>query len=236
LGQPVELDSTINPGDQARIEELIAKVEAADRVAFDVTYEYVDHFPIPNPTYTEFGVHFTDQTGKFYQAFGDSINVVSADDPTTSTIEISLEDFVDANDGMLTLKTTGLQDDSNFFRIGISTGTDGAQIYQIDNFRLITEVSEGVPGDYNGNGKVDTADYILWRKGGPLQNEVDTPGTVNAADYTEWRARFGNPEIIGTGLQGGNAAVPEPATVLLVVTALAGAFSLCGRYPSRRLR
>ena len=31
----------------------------------------------------------------------------------------------------------------------------------------------GVPGDYNGNGVVDMADYVLWRNGGPLQNEVD---------------------------------------------------------------
>ena len=46
--------------------------------------------------------------------------------------------------------------------------------------------------DYNSNGYVDAADYVLWRNGGPLSNEVDTPGTVTAADYTEWRARFGN--------------------------------------------
>ena len=56
-----------------------------------------------------------------------------------------------------------------------------------------------VAGDYNGNGKVDAADYVLWRNGGPLANEVDTPGTVNAADYTEWRARFGNPPGSGSG-------------------------------------
>jgi len=52
--------------------------------------------------------------------------------------------------------------------------------------------------DYNSNGYVDAADYVLWRKGGPLANEVDTPGTVNAADYTEWRKRFGN-QGIGRG-------------------------------------
>jgi hypothetical protein len=71
----------------------------------------------------------------------------------------------------------------------------------------------GVPGDYNGNGKVDGADYVLWRNGGPLLNEVDVPGTVNAADYTEWRSRFGNPPGSGSV-----AAVPEPASlgVLLV--------------------
>jgi hypothetical protein len=81
-----------------------------------------------------------------------------------------------------------------------------------------------VPGDYNNNGTVDAADYVLWRKGGPLANEVDTPGTVNEADYTEWRARFGNTS--GSGLASSfafppsapNAAVPEPASLILVVS------------------
>ena len=74
-----------------------------------------------------------------------------------------------------------------------------------------------VAGDYNGNGSVDAADYVLWRKGGTLANEVDTPGTVNAADYTAWRARFGNPS--GSGL--GTTAIPEPATSVLFVLGLA---------------
>ncbi len=83
---------------------------------------------------------------------------------------------------------------------------------------------EPIPGDYNDNGVVDAADYVLWRKGGPLANEVDNPGTVNAADYTEWRARFGNP---GSGSGSGataNAAVPEPASLVLLMCAAAGWF------------
>ena len=74
---------------------------------------------------------------------------------------------------------------------------------------LLVTVAAGVQGDYNGNGVVDGADYVLWRNGGPLQNEVDTPGTVNAADYTAWRARFGNTSGSGS-LLGAGAAVPEP--------------------------
>ena len=35
---------------------------------------------------------------------------------------------------------------------------------------------DGVPGDYNGNGVVDAADYVPWRKGGTLLNQVDDPG------------------------------------------------------------
>jgi hypothetical protein len=70
----------------------------------------------------------------------------------------------------------------------------------------------GLPGDYNGNGAVDGADYVLWRNGGPLQNEIVTPGTVDQADYNEWRARFGN--AAGTGAAG-LTSVPEPNTICL---------------------
>jgi hypothetical protein len=46
-------------------------------------------------------------------------------------------------------------------------------------------------GDYNKNSVVDASDFVLWRNGGPLVNEVVTPGTVDSGDYTAWRARFG---------------------------------------------
>jgi autotransporter-associated beta strand protein len=75
----------------------------------------------------------------------------------------------------------------------------------------------GVPGDFNGNGIVDAADYVLWRKGGPLQNEVDTPGTVNGQDYLDWRARFGNTSGSGSGSSLAAGAVPEPATLVLLM-------------------
>jgi hypothetical protein len=83
-----------------------------------------------------------------------------------------------------------------------------------------TPFVDGVPGDYNDNGVVDAPDYVLWRNGGPLANEVDTPGTVNAADYDAWRARFSNTSGSGSGL--GAAAVPEPASLFPVIAAIAG--------------
>ena len=58
---------------------------------------------------------------------------------------------------------------------------------------------------------------LLWRNGGPLQNEVDNPGTVNAADYSAWRARFGNTAGSGSVLAGG---VPEPGNFVYFVTAI----------------
>ena len=76
-----------------------------------------------------------------------------------------------------------------------------------------------VPGDYNNNGIVDAGDYVLWRRGGPLQNEVDTPEEVNQADYTAWRERFGN--VSGSGSTAG-VAIPEPAACYLMLTIAAG--------------
>jgi T5SS/PEP-CTERM-associated repeat protein len=94
---------------------------------------------------------------------------------------------------------------------------------QLYSTGTLSVVSSGIPGDYNGNGAVDAADYLLWRNGGPLQNEVDTPGVINAADYTAWRARFGNS---GTGADTNLNAVPEPGiTVLLIILAATCVFS-----------
>jgi hypothetical protein len=83
-----------------------------------------------------------------------------------------------------------------------------------DNLTVTSVTAAGVAGDYNGNGVVDMADYVLWRNGGPLQNEVNTVGTVDASDYTAWRAAFGNHAGSGSGL--GSAAVPEPASLMLL--------------------
>jgi hypothetical protein len=85
-------------------------------------------------------------------------------------------------------------------------------------------------GDYNNNGVVDAADYVLWRKGATLQND-STPG-VQAADYDVWRSHFGNTSggvggsrAVTRGLvsyvtsfsgPGSGSTVPEPAGVILV--------------------
>jgi len=86
-----------------------------------------------------------------------------------------------------------------------------------------------VPGDYNGNGVVDAADYVVWRKsmgqaGAGLPADGDGNMVVDEDDYSFWRARFGDTSGSASMVA---AAVPEPGTLLL-------AAMLAGLVNSRR--
>jgi T5SS/PEP-CTERM-associated repeat protein len=76
------------------------------------------------------------------------------------------------------------------------------------NSVTLTVAAPGLPGDFNSDGVVDAADYIVWRKG------LDT--TYTLADYDLWRAHFGESTVSNTefSLRSG-ATVPEPGTLLL---------------------
>ena len=92
---------------------------------------------------------------------------------------------------------------------------------------LVNYITGGaVAGDYNGNGVVDAADYVVWRDslgGTSLTNEGAgvSPGVVNQADYDFWKSRFGSTSGSGAG-SGTQAAVPEPSTIVLVLGLFAG--------------
>ncbi len=75
-----------------------------------------------------------------------------------------------------------------------------------------------VPGDYNNNGTVDTADYTVWQD---TMGQNVTPGTgadgvpdgiISVLDYTFWKTRCGN-----TSGTGSTSAVPEPASLVLLM-------------------
>lgn len=65
-------------------------------------------------------------------------------------------------------------------------------------------------GDFNEDGKVDAADYTVWRDGLGTDFEV--------ADYETWKQNFGAGG--GAAAATGSSAVPEPASLMLVGFAL----------------
>jgi endoglucanase len=83
----------------------------------------------------------------------------------------------------------------------------------------------GVPGDYDGSGIVDVADFVVWRSavgqsGSAIAGDGNGDGTVNEADYQLWRAHFGlTARGDAAALQ--DTAVPEPSGIVLLVFALA---------------
>jgi hypothetical protein len=72
-------------------------------------------------------------------------------------------------------------------------------------------------GDYNDDGSVDAADYIIWRKtGATLRNEYVTLGTKNAPDYDAWRSFFGSSPTSDVAADS-PAPVPEPSAIVLLI-------------------
>lgn len=92
---------------------------------------------------------------------------------------------------------------------------------------------EGLAGDYNGDGTVNLADYVIWRDvlGATINNgsgaDGDGNGVIDAGDYNVWKMNFGEslPQSVAT-----NAQVPEPSALaaLLVISIC---FIACCRQP-----
>jgi T5SS/PEP-CTERM-associated repeat protein/probable HAF family extracellular repeat protein len=113
--------------------------------------------------------------------------------------------------------------------------------YGADSITL-TVVSIGLPGDYNQNGVVDAADYVVWRRsvgqaGAGLAADGDGNKRIDSGDYSIWRAHFG--QTTGSAAGGGSRetaadwfAVPE--TFALAQWAICLAILLVVRKPTPR--
>lgn len=90
---------------------------------------------------------------------------------------------------------------------------------------VITAEPEGLPGDFNDDGAVDAADYVVWRKSlddpseDALNGNGDGMNGVDIGDYNLWSQQFG-----AAGGGSGGSAVPEPTTMLLLAMSVAAIF------------
>lgn len=75
-------------------------------------------------------------------------------------------------------------------------------------------------GDFNQDGVIDAADYVVWRKG------LGT--TYLANEYNVWRAHFGE-RLSGGASVGATPAVPEPTTMAIVAMAFIAIYPLSAK-------
>jgi hypothetical protein len=98
-------------------------------------------------------------------------------------------------------------------RIILRQADDYAGEQFVDNVVVATTFAEALGevdmgnGDFNGDGIVDAADYVVWRK-----NDGSPEG------FNEWRANFGN--IVGSG-NSTITGVPEPVSASLLMLSIA---------------
>jgi hypothetical protein len=86
----------------------------------------------------------------------------------------------------------------------------------VGHFSTYSFLAVTLPGDYNHDGLVDTADYIVWQK---------LDGTQ--AGYDLWKANFGAVSLLNGAGSGAamNASAPEPATLAMFLIAATAVFS-----------
>jgi hypothetical protein len=106
------------------------------------------------------------------------------------------------------------------FTAGFTSGTRAVVVADLNPFQ---------PGDYNRDGTVDAADYVLWRDTLDSTTNLAADGTRNGVidegDWIIWRQNYGESILPGEG--GAIGHVPEPATVALMT--VSASWMLLGR-------
>ena len=210
----------------------------------DALHTVTDHLPVVAdyqvPAVMEASAAMIPTSIDLGSAFNLSVSVSNAADVVAvngaDVLHYSLTTSGDVSGSFLHQSDSALGG-SNMHSVTLSTSTIGMKSGMI----MLTSTSQAVqngtinipisflvvlPGDYNGDGEVDAADFLVWRKnsglvGGATYDEGDgnRDGNVTVLDYDIWRSHFGQ-TASGAGAavaaNSAGATVPEPCSLYLV--------------------
>jgi T5SS/PEP-CTERM-associated repeat protein len=151
--------------------------------------------------------------------------VVAGDAALDGILDVSLVGFSPTIGQQFTVLTAGSIIDNGLALGGAAAGSFSLLVGS--SSVILQAIAAGLPGDYNQNGTVDVADYVVWRNNDGTQ-----------AGYDTWRAHFGQTAASGStapGSAGGSsAAVPEPGTFLIALIFATNLPSFWEKFARRR--
>jgi hypothetical protein len=155
------------------------------------------------------------------------------------TLAVSLADlgngtFAPSSGDAFTLITATEEIGGTFDQLLLPGGFQWNVMYN-NNSVVLSLMGAGLAGDYNQNGIVDAADFIVWRHsmgdtGSSLPADGNRDQIVNQDDYLVWRSNFGKTSTASGSSVIAAAGVPEPAGQVL------GLFAACGLAINRKRR
>jgi hypothetical protein len=188
------------------------------RLEFDVTYNTGSIPQNAGVSFINESVAINNAAGNWTQVDG----VGSTNGRTNQTIHVAI------SLASWAALAAGSSSYTIYFALNGNWGPLPATVY-FDNLRLVN-LTAPLTGDYNQDGRVDAADYTIWRHSlgstTDLRADGNINGVIDTADYYIWRANYGATSGSGSG-DVANAAVPEPATMALLIMAIP---SICLRY------
>jgi hypothetical protein len=138
---------------------------------------------------------------------GDPVNINAVATHTAANGGVAARTF--------NFNTFGMQ-----FGATASSAPDSAVFFDVN-------IAVSLPGDFNFDGSVDAADYVLWRStvgevGTGLAADGNGNNVIDAGDYDVWRNNFGAQSAAASVAI---AIVPEAPTRIFLCLALAGAYA-----------
>ena len=222
----------IDPVIQARIDDLVAKINTASAFAFDVRFDEGEE--LYTPTFTGWEIAVQAGENGFFQGASQFLDGIPPVGSTTTIVIQTSSMFDQSTQALGSLDQAGLLSGSAF-QIALATNTDGGSVYQIDNFRLITELATA---DFDADLDVDGDDFLIWQRnagkfsGNAIHSDGDTNGDgfVDGTDLATWESQYGtvntqvaalsSPPIQGQALA---TQVPEPTAAMLLAVGIVAA-------------